>query len=689
VKYFARVLRYLRPYSKLAVASAIPTVLAALAGLLAPWPLKILVDSVLGTHPLPPILARLFGALVEDRFTLLVLAGGAGLGVALLENGLNVLNKYMQTRLEQNMILDFRSDLFQHAQRLSLAFHDQSRAGTLIFAINFQGQAAPGLVMVVQPLAQSLLTLIGMFWVLLHIHGQLALLSLTVVPFLYYAVGYYASHIQARQREVKGMEGEALSIVHEAMAMLRVIVAFGREGHEHHRFRNQGERASEARVKLTVRQTLFTLAINMTTAAGTALVLGFGAYQVLQGRLTVGQLLVVMSYIAAVYKPLETISYTIGSLQEKFVALQIAFDLLDTEPEIKDMPRAISVQRARGRVRFEGVHFNYSQRLDTLKDISFEAEAGQVIGIVGPTGAGKTTLVSLIPRFYDPNEGRILLDDSDIRRLTLKSLRDQISIVLQEPLLFSGSIADNIRYGRLDASIDDIMAAAKAANAHDFIMCLPKKYETRLGERGAKLSGGERQRIALARAFLRNAPILILDEPTSAIDSKTESTILDALERLMVGRTTFMIAHRLATVRHADVILVLNQGQLVERGMHDQLLQRDGFYKQLYDRQIGQVGPTSARAIQAVSAEAARPIARARLNNGDLRPKPEVSDPVYAAQSRLKDAQIAELRRSIAAAKREYDEIEARIRALANRADAQRARRNNGGNSHDTQAQDT
>jgi ATP-binding cassette subfamily B protein len=683
VKYFRRVLHYLRPYSKLAVASVVPTVLAALAGLLAPWPLKILVDNVLGAHPLPPVLARLFGALAEDRFTLLVLAVGTGLGVTLLENSLNVLNKYMQTRLEQNMILDFRSDLFQHAQRLSLAFHDQSRAGTLIFAINFQGQAAPGLVMVIQPLAQSVLTLIGMFWILLHIHGQLALLSLTVVPFLYYAVGYYASHIQARQREVKGMEGEALSIVHEAMSMLRVIVAFGREGHEHHRFRDQGARASDARVKLTVRQTLFTLAINLTTAAGTALVLGFGAYQVLQSRLTVGQLLVVMSYIAAVYKPLETISYTIGSLQEKFVALQIAFDLLDTEPEIKDIPRAISIQRASGRIRFEGVHFNYSQRVDTLKDISFDAEAGQVIGIVGPTGAGKTTLVSLIPRFYDPNEGRILLDGTDIRRLTLRSLRDQVSIVLQEPLLFSGSIADNIRYGRLDASMDDIASAAKAANAHDFINCLPKKYETQLGERGAKLSGGERQRIALARAFLRDAPILILDEPTSAIDSKTESVILDALERLMLGRTTFMIAHRLATVRHADVILVLNQGQLVEQGTHDQLLQREGFYKQLYDRQTMHAGLTFPRAVQPPSADVARPIAGAGLNNGDLRVVRERIDPIYVTRFRLKDEQIAELMRSIEAAKREYDEIEAHIRALSHQWDARPGRRENGGTSHD------
>jgi ATP-binding cassette subfamily B protein/subfamily B ATP-binding cassette protein MsbA len=563
-------------------------ILGGLAALLAPWPLKILIDSVLGDHPLPSILALLFGSPGEDRFALLVFVVIAGLGITLIQNGLTVLDNYVNTKLDQLMVLDFRSDLFEHAQRLSLAFHDQRRSGMLIYAINAQGNAVARLVMTVPPLAQSVITLVGMFWISFHMDPQLALLSLAVVPFLYYSVGYYATHIQERLRQVKGMEGESLSIIHEAMSMLRVIVAFGREGYEYRRFRDQGERAVTARVNITVRQTLFSLAVNTTTAAGTALVLGFGAYHVMRGELTVGQLLVIMSYIAAVYQPLEAISYTIGSLQEVFISLKIGFDLLDTEPDIKDTPGAVHIQRARGRVTFERVHFSYKGRVDTLKDISFEAQAGQVIAIVGPTGAGKTTLVSLLPRFYDPNQGCILLDGTDIHKLTLKSLRQQISIVLQEPLLFSGSIANNIRYGRLDASMDDIIGAARAANAHDFIMALPKKYETELGERGAKLSVGERQRIAVARAFLKDAPILILDEPTSSIDSKTEAVILDALERLMVGRTTFIVAHRLSTIRNADVILVLDRGRLVEQGTHENLLQRGGLYKQLYDMQIRQ-----------------------------------------------------------------------------------------------------
>jgi ABC-type multidrug transport system fused ATPase/permease subunit len=339
-----------------------------------------------------------------------------------------------------------------------------------------------------------------------------------------------------------------------------------------------------------VRQTLFSLAVETTTAVGSALVLGLGAYHVLQHRLTVGELLIILSYISSVYKPLEAISSTVGSLQDVFIPLRMAYQLLDTQPDIQDAPDAVDIERARGHVVFENVSFSYTGRRDTLDEISFEARAGQIIAVVGPTGAGKTTLISLLPRFYDTKQGRILLDGKDIRKLTLKSLRQQVSIVLQEPLLFSGTIQDNIRYGRPDASDDEIIEAAKAANAHDFIMKLPQKYATELGERGAKLSGGERQRISVARAFLKDAPILILDEPTSSIDSRTEAVILDALDRHMEGRTTFMIAHRLSTVRRANLILVLDHGRLVEQGSHEELMAMEGLYHRLYTLQTKSVG---------------------------------------------------------------------------------------------------
>jgi ATP-binding cassette, subfamily B, bacterial len=579
----------LKPYTGVAAASVGTIILGGLMGLLMPWPMKIIVDSVLESHPLDPFVARLLGWIGRERASLLVFAVIAGLVITFVHHLLGIVGSYFNTRLNLDMAQDFRGDLYLHAQRLSLAFHDHRRSGMLIYAVNYQADAVPGLVMVIPVLLESAVTLAGMFWITYKMDHTLALLSLSIAPVLYYSVGYYIKRIQPRLMEVKSLEGEVLSVIHEGMSMLRVIVAFGRELHELARFRSQSERAVDARVKLTVRQTLFSLVVNMTTALGTAAVLGLGAWHAIHGQITTGQLLVVLAYIASIYKPLEAISHTIGSMQEQMISLRIAFDLLDTQPEIRDAPDAITIGRAKGRIEFDDISFSYAERKETIKNVSFTAEAGEVIAIVGPTGAGKTTLMSLIPRFYDPSAGKIFLDGTDTRKITLKSLREQLGIVLQEPLLSSGSIAENIRYGRLDAAMDEIMDAARAANAHDFIMSLPEKYETQIGERGAQLSGGERQRISVARAFLKNAPVLILDEPTSSIDAKTEAVILDALDRLMVGRTTFMVAHRLSTIRNADKIIVLSQGEVVEHGTHDQLIAVGGLYKQLFDTQTKRV----------------------------------------------------------------------------------------------------
>jgi ATP-binding cassette, subfamily B, bacterial len=586
-EYVRRAFGYLAGYWRWVLVSLVLVVLGTAVGLLAPWPLKILVDHVLEDLPLPDVLAGVLGGLGEDPVQLLLLTVAAGLLITLAHNAVNVVQKYVNTGIEQNMVLDIRSDLFQHTQRLSLSYHEGRKTGRVIFAINNQGSAAAGLVMSFLPIGQNLLTLVGMFWIVYTIDVQLALLSMVVVPFLYQAVGYYARRIVPEVRRVRNLEMESISIVHEAITMLKVVLAFGREDHEHRRFHRQGKEAVDARVKVTIGETLFSMAVNMSTAAGTALVLGFGAWRALNGHLTVGELLVVMTYIASVYKPLEAIIYTISSLQQKLVSLETVFGLMDREPEVLDRPGARSLDRVRGDVAFEEVDFTYEGRNRTLDRVSFRAGAGEMIGIVGPTGAGKTTLVSLIPRFYDPLEGRILLDGQDLRDLQLASLRAQVSLVLQEPVLFSGSIAENIRYGALEAPMEAVMEAARAANAHDFISRLPKGYETVLGERGAKLSVGERQRICIARAFLKDAPILILDEPTSAVDSRTEATIMEALARLMEGRTTFLIAHRLSTVRHADRILVLDGGRLVESGSHEELLAMGGLYHQLHAAQNG------------------------------------------------------------------------------------------------------
>ena len=538
-------LRYARPFWHLIVASLVMIGLTAFLSLLAPWPLAILVDSVLGGEELPSLLPSFFGSL--DQTALLIALVVGGLMLTVLANGITVLNEYVTTRLDQWMVLDLRSDLFRHVHRLSPSFYEGAQTGTLMYQINGLAGAVGAVVVALPPVLESVVTLSGMFYIAYRLDPTLALVSLSVVPVIYLSLGYYARRVEPRLVNARRLEGESLSIVHEAISMLRVIVTFGREAYTYRRFREQGEKAVQARVGVTVRQTMFSLVVNTTTAAGTALVLGLGAWHVLQHQLSVGELLVLLGYIAAIYKPLEQLSGTVSSLQEQFVGLRSVFRLLAVNPEVRDAEDAIDIEQVTGQVTFEGVEFAYPGRRDTIAETSFVVDAGASVAIVGPTGAGKTTLVWLLARFYDPSAGRILFDGVDLRKIRLDALRRQMSIVLQEPLLFSGTIAENIRYGRLDATEAEITAAAAAANAADFISRLPSGYDTVLGERGTRLSGGERQRLSIARAFLKNAPILILDEPTSSIDSRTELIILDALERLSEGRTTFTIAHRLST----------------------------------------------------------------------------------------------------------------------------------------------
>ena len=597
LKDYRRVVPYMRPHKKLAGTSLLLVGAGSAMALLAPWPLAILVDTVLGDKPLPSLLGSLGDI---SRYELLAFAVVAGLVVTGLQHGLAVVDEYVNTKLDQSMVLDLRSQMMRHAQRLSLAYHDSKKTGQLMYQINNQASALGMVTVAVPPLLRSALTLIGMFFIVYRIEPNLALVALTVVPAIYYSAGYYARKIEPTVYHVRKLEGQSLSIVHETMAMLRVIVAFGREKFEYMRFRTQAEEAVDARIKLTVRQTVFSLVVTMITAVGTAGVLAFGAYHVIRDDMSVGELLVVMGYISSMYKPLEEISNTVSTLQQQFISLKAAFDLVDTVPEIEERPGAHVLGTAAGRVAFESVSFNYRGRRGTLCDVSFTAEPGDRVAVVGPTGAGKSTLLSLLPRFYDPSGGRITLDGHDLRDLTIESLRAQISVVLQEPLLFSATILDNIRYGRLEATDEEVFAAAEAANAHEFISALPKGYETELGERGALLSGGERQRISVARAFLKDAPLLILDEPTSSIDSRTETVILDALERLIEGRTTFMVAHRLSTVRDADLILVVNHGVLEEHGTHDELLERGGLYAELH---VAQQGTRRRKATAAVSPE--------------------------------------------------------------------------------------
>jgi len=574
-----RVLPYLRPYWKLGALSFVLLLVASAATMAQPWPLATMLDVVEGSRSSFPLLGG------SDKFTVLAIAAILGFVVVIVSHGLTVINSYLDSKLEQYMILDLRSDLFANAQRLSLAFHDERQTGELMGRINYAAASLGVLVMAIPPLVQGLITLVGMAVIAALISLKVTLISFAVMPLMYWSLTLYGKRIVPRLEHVQRLEWRSLTIVNEAMSMLRVIVPFGRERYEHRRFREQGQDAAEQRVQLTVRETAFNLAVTGCTALGTALVFYFGFHERFSGNISTGELVVLLSYVAAVYQPLEQISTTIGSLNQQLVQLNASFQLLDMEPEVKQAPDAVELGDARGEVELDGVQFAYRGRVPVLRDVSLHVPAGSRVAIVGPTGAGKTTLLSLLVRFYDPQQGRILIDGIDIRRLTLSSLRSNIALVLQEPLLFAGSIAANIRYGRLDASMDEIVAAAKAANAHDFISRLPHGYETLVGERGSGLSGGERQRISVARAFLKDAPILVLDEPTSSIDSRTEEVILDALDRLAVGRTTFTIAHRLSTIRDADTIVVLDHGAIVERGTDEELLRKGGLYSQLHAAQ--------------------------------------------------------------------------------------------------------
>ncbi|HEX6460177.1 MAG TPA: ATP-binding cassette domain-containing protein [Thermoleophilaceae bacterium] len=581
-KVMPRILPYLKPYRKFAVISVTLTVLLAVLALAQPWPLAFTVDSIIGHKEPPSWVTNIFGSSVGAK---ILLAVGATLFLTAVSGLMTVWNEYLSTTIDQRMVLDFRSDMFEHAQKLSLAFHDTESKGILMYRINNQASAMGSIVVALPALAQNLLTVVGMAYISVRINPLLALLALGTTPFVVYSTTYYTERIEPRLYRVRGLGAINLAIVYEAMSMIRVVLAFGTQRREFKRFRQQGETFVDETVGLTVRQTAFKLGVQLITAAGTASVIGVGAYQAVNHQITAGELLVILSYINQIYQPLEELTNTITNFQQQFISLLMSFDLMDIKPDITDKEGALPLERARGDLEFDHVDFGYDGRDGVLKDISLHIPAGQAVAVVGPTGAGKSTLASLPPRFYDPAGGTLRIDGHDLRDLKTADVRKQFSIVLQEPLLFSGTIANNIRYGKTDASMEEVIEAAKAANAHDFISEMPQGYSTLLGERGTRISGGERQRIAVARAFLRDAPILILDEPTSSIDSRTESVILDALDRLMEGRTTILIAHRLSTIRSVDEIVVMDHGQIVQRGTHEELAAEAGLYRQLWEAQ--------------------------------------------------------------------------------------------------------
>jgi ATP-binding cassette subfamily B protein len=579
-----RAMVYVKPFRGKFVGLVFLTAVGAVITLAEPWPLAFVIDTVLRDRPPPRWITNIVGS---NSGTLILFAVFAMLALTLIGGSAKVLEEYLATKIDQYITLNFRSDLFRHVQRLSPAYHDDSRVGVLIYRINQLAGSLGDMVVSIPVFAQDVLTIAGMTYVAFRIDPHVAEIALVVVPLNFYCTVVYTNRIEPKLWLVRGMLGMQMSIIHETLSMFRIIATFGGEAHQYGRFRRQGEASVDMEVNVTVRQMLFQLAVTFVTSLGTAAVLGVGAYQVLRHRMSAGELVVIMAYVATAYGLLESLTLLLSGFQQEMISYQGSLRVLDTPVDVIEKPDAIELDGIRGDVEFKDVAFDYASRPGALKGVSFEVAGGQAIAIVGPTGAGKSTLASLMPRFYDPRQGQVRIDGRDVRDLTLESLRRQFAIVLQDPMLFEGTIADNILYGKPGATFEEVVAAAKAANADEFIAKLPFQYYTAVGEGGTKISGGERQRICVARAFLRDAPILILDEPTSSIDSRTEGVILDALGRLAKGRTTIMIAHRLSTVRMADQILVLDGGTVVQRGTHDELLGQDGLYRQLWEAQNG------------------------------------------------------------------------------------------------------
>lgn len=540
--------------------------LATPLALLTPVPLKVAVDSVLGDHPLPGFLAAVVpGSLEHSKDALLAFSAAMFAGVALLTQVQLLSQTLLQAYTGEKLLLQFRSKLFQQSQRLSLMYHDRVGTADSMYRViedakSLQYIAVESLV----SLVMALTTVAAMLYVTFRVDAQLALVAVSVVPFLALISTRFRRHLRRRSLHVKQLESSALSVVQEVLGGLRVVKAFSQEDREHERFYGRASDGMLARVRLVLAQSAYGLSVGAVVGIGGALVLYLGVRRVQQGAITLGELLLVMTYLTQLYQPIKTMAKKAGSLQNYLASAERAFALLDEAPEVAESATPVRAARAGGAVRFCGVSFAYEPGRRALQDITLDVPAATSVGLLGHTGAGKTTLMNLLLRFYDPVTGHIELDGVDLRDYRLPDLRSQFGIVLQDPILFSSSVAENIAYARPEATSREIEQAARAANAHDFISALPEGYDTRVGDRGMRLSGGERQRISLARAFLIDAPILILDEPTSSVDVETETLILDAMRRLMAGRTSFMIAHRLSTLDACDLHVELAHGRLVE-----------------------------------------------------------------------------------------------------------------------------
>jgi len=563
-------------------------IVETLMSLAAPWPLKLVLDYVIGSHPLPSWLADLQLAVPgSGKSASLHFAVIAVIVIAALDGVSSYIDSYYTTSIGQWIAHDLRRKVYDHLHRLSLSYYDRHETGDLISTITedidaIQSFASSSLVNIVI----DLLTVIGMLGVMFYLEFDFTLIALSVTPLLTIFVYRLRRVVKRASRDMRKKQSEIVSVVEEGLTAIRVVTAFARGEYEEERLSKKSLESVNAALYARRVKAMLPAVVGVAVSIGTALVLLYGARLVLGGGMTAGSLVVFLAYLGKLFKPIQDLAKMTNTVSQAAVGLERIKAILDTDEQTPEHPNAQMVQNLKGNIEFRNIWFGYTARQPILKDLSFSISPGQMVGIVGPTGSGKSTIVSLIPRFYDPISGEVKIDGRDVRDFTLKSLRDQIGFVLQDTQLFRAPIWQNIAYGKPDASRDEIIQAARLANAHEFIEQMEDGYDTLVGERGATLSGGQRQRIGIARAIIRDTPLLILDEPTSGLDAESEMQVVEALKRLMKGKTAVVIAHRLATIRNAEIIFVVRDGAIVESGRHDDLLALGGLYARLYELQF-------------------------------------------------------------------------------------------------------
>lgn len=567
---YKRVLSYIKPYLHVLAAALVCTMLAAGGNLYLPWIFRDMIDKVLNA---------------KDYYMLNVIS--ASIVVIFLLRGIFLYGQnYLMSWVGQHVIIDIRGEVFRKLQRLSMSFYDKNKTGTIMSYVTNDVNALQGAMVdnTIELVTESII-LIGSVCAMVYLDWKLTLFTVLTFPVVLYFMNFFGKKIRRSGGQIQEATADITSVLQESVSSARVVKSFVREQYEIDRFEKENEANLRANLKNSKYMATLTPTIEFVAALGVTLILWYGGNNVIEGETTAGSLVAFLAYAVNISNPIKRITRVSGNIQRALAAAQRVFDVLDLPEEVRNLPDAQVLPAVNGSVSFENVTFSYNKGDEILHNLSFVAKPGQAIGLVGPSGAGKSTVASLLPRFYDCDSGTIRIDGTDIKHVTLDSLRQQVGIVPQETILFNGSVYDNILYGRLDATKEEVEAAAKAANAHDFIMELPEGYNTMLGDRGVNISGGQRQRIAIARAILKDPRILILDEATSALDTESERIVQEALNRLMVGRTSIIIAHRLSTIKNADRILVLDKGKLAEDGTHDELMQKNGLYAHLYQIQ--------------------------------------------------------------------------------------------------------